>query len=142
MISILTQERLLGAALGTVMASVVVFEQRKSIHKSISENQSRFSPQSQCLRRYLDDQLLLVIESVYNWGDEEDEDVEVADSRSTFFCNDRRNPEVFGLSLFPCGFFKRLSIQRERMGKSEWVTGHWVNRVILEGSGHWVKNKE
>ncbi|XP_006340199.1 uncharacterized protein [Solanum tuberosum] len=47
MISILTQERLLGAALGTVMASVVVFEQRKSIHKSISENQSRFSPQSQ-----------------------------------------------------------------------------------------------
>ncbi|XP_010324772.1 uncharacterized protein [Solanum lycopersicum] len=33
------------------------------------------------LRRYLDDQLLLVIESVYNCGDEE-EDVEEADSRS------------------------------------------------------------
>ncbi|WMV56084.1 hypothetical protein MTR67_049469 [Solanum verrucosum] len=49
MISILTQERLLGAALGTVMASVVVFEQRKSIYKSISENQSRFSPQSQII---------------------------------------------------------------------------------------------
>ncbi|KAL3325010.1 hypothetical protein AABB24_038893, partial [Solanum stoloniferum] len=47
MISILTQERLLGAALGAGMASVVVFEQRKSIYKSISENQSRFSPQSQ-----------------------------------------------------------------------------------------------
>ncbi|KAH0712987.1 hypothetical protein KY285_008479 [Solanum tuberosum] len=47
MISILTQERVLGAALGTVLASVVVFEQRKSIYKSISENQSRFSPQSQ-----------------------------------------------------------------------------------------------
>lgn len=41
------QERLLGAALGTVLTSVVVFEQRKSIYKSISENQSRFSPQSQ-----------------------------------------------------------------------------------------------
>ncbi|KAH0688101.1 hypothetical protein KY284_018654 [Solanum tuberosum] len=37
-----------------------------------------------------------------------------------FFCNDRRNPEVFGLSLFP-------------YGKWEWATGHWVNRVILEG---------
>ncbi|XP_004251133.1 uncharacterized protein [Solanum lycopersicum] len=47
MISILTQERLLGAALGTVVASVMVFEQRKSIYKSIAEHQSRFSPQSQ-----------------------------------------------------------------------------------------------
>ncbi|KAK4372047.1 hypothetical protein RND71_007431 [Anisodus tanguticus] len=37
------------------------------------------------LRRYLDDQLLLVIESVYNCGDEEEEDevdVEFIDSRS------------------------------------------------------------
>lgn len=42
-----TQERLLGAALGTVVASVMVFEQRKSIYKSIAEHQSRFSPQSQ-----------------------------------------------------------------------------------------------
>ncbi|KAM3302908.1 hypothetical protein P3S67_013938 [Capsicum chacoense] len=47
MISILAQERLLGAALGTVLTSVVVFEQRKSICKSISENQARFSPHSQ-----------------------------------------------------------------------------------------------
>ncbi|XP_006353958.2 uncharacterized protein [Solanum tuberosum] len=42
------------------------------------------SQETMLLRRYLDDQLLLVIESVYNWGDEEDEDVEVADSRSFF----------------------------------------------------------
>ncbi|XP_038876403.1 uncharacterized protein LOC120068841 [Benincasa hispida] len=38
MISILAQERLLGAALGSVFAGVVVFEQRKSLHRSISEN--------------------------------------------------------------------------------------------------------
>ncbi|XP_059314635.1 uncharacterized protein LOC132065323 isoform X2 [Lycium ferocissimum] len=47
MISILTQERLLGAALGSVLTGVVVLEQRKSIYKSISENQSRFSSHSQ-----------------------------------------------------------------------------------------------
>ncbi|KAG7036903.1 hypothetical protein SDJN02_00523, partial [Cucurbita argyrosperma subsp. argyrosperma] len=38
MISILAQERLLGAALGSVFVGVVVFEQRKSIYRSISEN--------------------------------------------------------------------------------------------------------
>ncbi|KAG7019216.1 hypothetical protein SDJN02_18174, partial [Cucurbita argyrosperma subsp. argyrosperma] len=38
MISILAQERLLGAALGSVFAGVVVFEQRKSIYNSISKN--------------------------------------------------------------------------------------------------------
>ncbi|KAG5580366.1 hypothetical protein H5410_050993 [Solanum commersonii] len=37
------------------------------------------SQETMLLRRYLDDQLLLVIESVYNWRDE---DVEVAYSRS------------------------------------------------------------
>ncbi|KAG5617747.1 hypothetical protein H5410_017571 [Solanum commersonii] len=69
------------------------------------------------LQRYLDDQLLLVIESVYNWGDEEDEDVKV---RSLIY----------------------LFSPMVRMGKWEWATGHWVDRVILEGSGHWVKNRE
>ncbi|KAM3358341.1 hypothetical protein P3S68_021272 [Capsicum galapagoense] len=34
------------------------------------------------LKRYLDDQLLLVIESVYNCGNEEEKDVEVTDSTS------------------------------------------------------------
>ncbi|CAN4120312.1 unnamed protein product [Withania somnifera] len=43
MISILTQERLLGFALGSVLTGVVVFEQRRCI----SKNHSRFSPQSQ-----------------------------------------------------------------------------------------------
>ncbi|CAN4119337.1 unnamed protein product [Withania somnifera] len=47
MISILTQERLLGAALGSALTGVLVFEQRRSIYKSISQNQSGFSPQSQ-----------------------------------------------------------------------------------------------
>ena len=35
------QERLLGAALGSILTGIVVFEQRKSIYKSISDNQSQ-----------------------------------------------------------------------------------------------------
>uniref|UniRef100_A0A9I9DLG8 Uncharacterized protein n=1 Tax=Cucumis melo TaxID=3656 RepID=A0A9I9DLG8_CUCME len=38
MISVLAQERLLGFALGSAFAGVVVFEQRKSLYQSISEN--------------------------------------------------------------------------------------------------------
>ncbi|QCD88197.1 hypothetical protein DEO72_LG3g2739 [Vigna unguiculata] len=41
MISILTQERLLGASLGVVLTGVVVFEQRRYIYSSISQNQSQ-----------------------------------------------------------------------------------------------------
>ncbi|KAG2397585.1 uncharacterized protein HKW66_Vig0141790 [Vigna angularis] len=41
MISILTQERLLGASLGVVLTGVVVFEQRRYIYASISQNQSQ-----------------------------------------------------------------------------------------------------
>ncbi|KAK2380304.1 hypothetical protein QL285_068012 [Trifolium repens] len=40
MISILTQERLLGASLGVILTSVVVFEQRRYIFASISDSQS------------------------------------------------------------------------------------------------------
>ncbi|KAL6979326.1 hypothetical protein U1Q18_020990 [Sarracenia purpurea var. burkii] len=47
MISILAQERLLGAALGGVFAAAVVFEQRRSIYSSISEIQSQFVTESQ-----------------------------------------------------------------------------------------------
>ncbi|KAG9151309.1 hypothetical protein Leryth_002850 [Lithospermum erythrorhizon] len=47
MISILAQERLLGAALGSSSIGVVVFQQRKDIYKSISDFNSQFSPQSQ-----------------------------------------------------------------------------------------------
>ncbi|XP_014493545.1 uncharacterized protein LOC106755843 isoform X2 [Vigna radiata var. radiata] len=43
MISILTQERLLGASLGVVLTGVVVFEQRRYIYASISQNQSQLS---------------------------------------------------------------------------------------------------
>ncbi|KAK7404727.1 hypothetical protein VNO78_05683 [Psophocarpus tetragonolobus] len=41
MISILTQERLLGASLGVLLTGVVVFEQRRYIYASISDNQSQ-----------------------------------------------------------------------------------------------------
>ncbi|XP_031099405.1 uncharacterized protein LOC116003645 [Ipomoea triloba] len=47
MISILTQERLLGAALGSILTGVVVFEQRRSIYKTVSDTQSQFFPHSQ-----------------------------------------------------------------------------------------------
>ncbi|KAL7611668.1 uncharacterized protein LOC111899877 [Lactuca sativa] len=39
MISILAQERLLGAALGSVFAGAVIFEQRRDIYKTIAQNQ-------------------------------------------------------------------------------------------------------
>ncbi|KAI3799388.1 hypothetical protein L1987_34686 [Smallanthus sonchifolius] len=39
MISILAQERLLGAALGTVFSGVIIFEQRRDIYRTISQNQ-------------------------------------------------------------------------------------------------------
>lgn len=42
-----TQERLLGAALGSIFMGVLVFEQRKMIYKSIAENQPQLVvPQS------------------------------------------------------------------------------------------------
>ncbi|OVA10143.1 hypothetical protein BVC80_1591g52 [Macleaya cordata] len=47
MISVLAQERLLGAALGSIFTGIVVFEQRKSIYSSISEDQSKPQSQSQ-----------------------------------------------------------------------------------------------
>ncbi|KAJ8651140.1 hypothetical protein MRB53_004163 [Persea americana] len=39
MISVLAQERLLGAALGGIFMGVIVLEQRKGIYALISENQ-------------------------------------------------------------------------------------------------------
>ncbi|PNX88726.1 hypothetical protein L195_g044839 [Trifolium pratense] len=53
MISILTQERLLGASLGVILTSVVVFEQRRYIFASISDSQSH----SQASRRMPDTNL-------------------------------------------------------------------------------------
>ncbi|KAK8641505.1 hypothetical protein V6N13_010906 [Hibiscus sabdariffa] len=41
MISVLAQERLLGAALGTALTGIVIFEQRKRIYESISDHQSQ-----------------------------------------------------------------------------------------------------
>ncbi|XP_022755639.1 uncharacterized protein LOC111303554 isoform X1 [Durio zibethinus] len=48
MISILTQERLLGAALGCALTGIVVFEQRKRIYESIADHPSQLASQSQC----------------------------------------------------------------------------------------------
>ncbi|XP_024022576.1 uncharacterized protein LOC21391050 [Morus notabilis] len=45
MISVLAQERLLGAALGSAFAGIVVFEQRKSIYRSISDPQHQLPSQ-------------------------------------------------------------------------------------------------
>ncbi|XP_021887027.1 uncharacterized protein LOC110806460 [Carica papaya] len=47
MISILAQERLLGAALGSAFAGIVVFEQRKRIYESISDSQPQVAAKSQ-----------------------------------------------------------------------------------------------
>ncbi|XVF46347.1 hypothetical protein PTKIN_Ptkin03bG0020000 [Pterospermum kingtungense] len=47
MISVLAQERLLGAALGCALTGIVVFEQRKRIYQSIADNQSQLASQSQ-----------------------------------------------------------------------------------------------
>ncbi|KAL0436434.1 UNVERIFIED_CONTAM: hypothetical protein Sradi_0351300 [Sesamum radiatum] len=41
MISVLAQERLLGAALGSILTGIVISEQRKSIYKSISDTQTQ-----------------------------------------------------------------------------------------------------
>ncbi|XP_039052566.1 uncharacterized protein LOC120194294 [Hibiscus syriacus] len=46
-ISVLAQERLLGAALGTALTGIIVFEQRKRIYESISDHQSQLPSQSQ-----------------------------------------------------------------------------------------------
>ncbi|XP_031247335.1 uncharacterized protein LOC116105055 isoform X2 [Pistacia vera] len=41
MISVLAQERLLGAVLGSVVTGLIVFEQRKRIYESIADDQSQ-----------------------------------------------------------------------------------------------------
>ncbi|CAI9105093.1 OLC1v1003944C1 [Oldenlandia corymbosa var. corymbosa] len=45
MISVLARERLIGFALGTAVAGVVVFDQRKRIHASIADTYSKLYPQ-------------------------------------------------------------------------------------------------
>ncbi|KAK8498370.1 hypothetical protein V6N13_052127 [Hibiscus sabdariffa] len=47
MISVLAQERLLGAALGCAFTGTIVFEQRKRIYDSVSHHQSQLPSQSQ-----------------------------------------------------------------------------------------------
>ncbi|KAL1817110.1 hypothetical protein DCAR_0521525 [Daucus carota subsp. sativus] len=47
MISVINQERLLGAALGALFTGALVFEQRRRIYKSISENEAQFASLTQ-----------------------------------------------------------------------------------------------
>ncbi|XP_062091451.1 uncharacterized protein LOC133797540 [Humulus lupulus] len=47
MISVLAQERLLGATLGSILTGIVVFEQRRKIYRSISDTQPQLSSQFQ-----------------------------------------------------------------------------------------------
>ncbi|XP_031389422.1 uncharacterized protein LOC116202049 [Punica granatum] len=47
MISVLAQERLLGAALGSALTGIIVFEERKRIYRSISDDQSHGATKSQ-----------------------------------------------------------------------------------------------
>ncbi|KAK0603565.1 hypothetical protein LWI29_006297 [Acer saccharum] len=47
MISVLAQERLLGAVLGSAITGIIVFEQRKCIYNSISGTQSQVDSNSQ-----------------------------------------------------------------------------------------------
>ncbi|KAF3776812.1 hypothetical protein EJ110_NYTH46946 [Nymphaea thermarum] len=47
MVSIIAQERLLGAALGGVMAAAITFEERKCIYRSVSTNQKHVATQWQ-----------------------------------------------------------------------------------------------
>ncbi|XP_030546094.1 uncharacterized protein LOC115752181 [Rhodamnia argentea] len=47
MISILARERLLGAALGGMLAGVIVLEERKRIYRSISDDRSRLAARTQ-----------------------------------------------------------------------------------------------
>uniref|UniRef100_A0A2P2NFA8 Uncharacterized protein LOC105628095 n=1 Tax=Rhizophora mucronata TaxID=61149 RepID=A0A2P2NFA8_RHIMU len=53
MISVLAQERLLGAALGSALAGFVVFEQRKRIQDSVSAYQPQSDSQSQLREQIL-----------------------------------------------------------------------------------------
>ncbi|GMI94280.1 hypothetical protein like AT2G28430 [Hibiscus trionum] len=47
MISVLAQERLLGATLGCAFTGTIVFEQRRRIYESVSYYQSQAASQSQ-----------------------------------------------------------------------------------------------
>ncbi|KAJ7980994.1 Zinc finger, C3HC4 type family protein [Quillaja saponaria] len=49
MISVLAKERLLGATLGGIFTGIAIFEQRKFIYKSISDDQSQSPYQSQVI---------------------------------------------------------------------------------------------
>ncbi|TXG73854.1 hypothetical protein EZV62_002433 [Acer yangbiense] len=61
MISVLAQERLLGAVLGSAITGIVVFEQRKFIYNSISGTQSQVDSNSQCaLVFYTQNQMILI----------------------------------------------------------------------------------
>ncbi|ESQ51321.1 hypothetical protein EUTSA_v10017488mg [Eutrema salsugineum] len=67
MISILTQERLLGATLGSALTAFVVLEQRKLIHESVSDRQkSQSLDQSQVRDRIFGKKYRMEFASLWN----------------------------------------------------------------------------
>ncbi|KAL1223858.1 hypothetical protein V5N11_007824 [Cardamine amara subsp. amara] len=66
MISILAQERLLGATLGSALAGFVIFEQRKLIHESLSDPKSQSVDQSQMKDRIFGKKYRMEFASLWN----------------------------------------------------------------------------
>ncbi|KAJ9178126.1 hypothetical protein P3X46_010036 [Hevea brasiliensis] len=66
MISILAQERLLGAAMGSAFVGFVVFEQRKRIYESISADCNQFDAQSQLRKAIFGKQFCSQFELMWN----------------------------------------------------------------------------
>ncbi|XP_010521768.1 PREDICTED: uncharacterized protein LOC104800608 [Tarenaya hassleriana] len=66
MISVLAQERLLGATLGSALTGFIVFEQRKRIYESIADRDSEPGIQSQVKERMFGKKSRLEFASVWN----------------------------------------------------------------------------
>ncbi|KAI5322305.1 hypothetical protein PRUPE_6G101400 [Prunus persica] len=78
MISILAQERLLGAALGSIFTGIVVFEQRRCIYNSISGTKSQSVTQSQAYPIDHNNQIMRI------WEDQIREPIFGSKSRAEF----------------------------------------------------------
>ncbi|KAH9606385.1 hypothetical protein KSS87_017289, partial [Heliosperma pusillum] len=66
MISILTQERLLGFALGSALTAAVVFENRRQVHRSISEINAKFGDQPQIMKPVFERQPKFEVAHLWN----------------------------------------------------------------------------
>ncbi|XP_074284991.1 uncharacterized protein LOC141610678 [Silene latifolia] len=66
MISILTQERILGFALGSALTGAVVFENRRQIHRSITEVNAKFGDRPQIMKPVVQRQSKFEIAHLWN----------------------------------------------------------------------------